>query len=630
MKNLFCSTILFFLSCQFTYAAFVVPTPETLPPTNTKTYYCDAITGNDTNPGTSGKPWKTLSKAQSTIADGDTVKLRSGDYGSFINNNIAHTNWTTYEADAGNTPIFSQRNTSKDAIRIYGYPDSYKANLIFRGITINHSGALVRNVSNVKIYDCNFVGTGYPMKVPYDVISMNDNYAINLANTSGIVIDNCTINGDGPNFDSYVGHDDSVRVSVVQGSPIVTGTNTTWTNAQVGKLFSCSYNVKYTVASVQSNTQLTLTSNYNEKTADGLLWGTSGPYEGNVGGIQGSEGGYGRGYGRGIYFTSLCQDVTITNCDVGSCDTAISGAGNSGIIISNNKIHHTTFDGITIKGSKSNNPVIIENNHIHDGIDMYLGRMYSSGSPILNDFAHNDFIQGLAYDSKDYILDNLIIRGNHLHHSDGDAMFLRGGYKSGNYNRNWTIENNLVYDMGLRHVNIDALPMVVLHNVDGCIFRNNTILCGKLSALKDTDAGKPVRFTQLTGNIIAIMAINVLEASGGYTKIDYEDYNIINQIVYGAHTIKWGNNTTVYNMYRQNPVSNVKFKALFSDYNNYDCTLAASSMAINHGNPSNYPETDITGASRSDHPDAGCFEHGSNLDSPENKENDNGVKQENE
>ena len=127
------------------------------------------------------------------------------------------------------------------------------------------------------------------MEYPYDVYALNANYAMWLHSDTNITIDGCTINGDGDNFDSYVGYDDSARVSVTQGSPTVIGTNTNWTSAQVGEKFSVVYDIYYTVDSVQSGTELTLTENYNEATASGQLYGTTGPYEGTVGEIRGSE-----------------------------------------------------------------------------------------------------------------------------------------------------------------------------------------------------------------------------------------------------------------------------------------------------------------------------------------------------
>jgi len=45
------------------------------------TYYVDAASGNDASGnGSSGSPWKTISKAASVVTAGDTVKIRSGTY----------------------------------------------------------------------------------------------------------------------------------------------------------------------------------------------------------------------------------------------------------------------------------------------------------------------------------------------------------------------------------------------------------------------------------------------------------------------------------------------------------------------------------------------------------------------
>lgn len=86
------------------------------------TYYLDSVRGNDTNPGTADAPWKTLARAYSwyggsgpKVTDGDTVLLRTGNYGEFkedMRDGPAHlfhrTDWITYKADAGQTPELSQ------------------------------------------------------------------------------------------------------------------------------------------------------------------------------------------------------------------------------------------------------------------------------------------------------------------------------------------------------------------------------------------------------------------------------------------------------------------------------------------------------------------------------------------
>ena len=87
------------------------------------TYYIDAATGNDSNPGASDQPWKTLSRAYtwytgagSKVQEGDTVLFRNGSYGQFKESTGTNPgenylfyryNWITYKADTGHTPVLS-------------------------------------------------------------------------------------------------------------------------------------------------------------------------------------------------------------------------------------------------------------------------------------------------------------------------------------------------------------------------------------------------------------------------------------------------------------------------------------------------------------------------------------------
>ncbi len=44
------------------------------------TYYIDGSNGSDSNPGTIASPWKTISKANTTLRAGDTVLIKAGTY----------------------------------------------------------------------------------------------------------------------------------------------------------------------------------------------------------------------------------------------------------------------------------------------------------------------------------------------------------------------------------------------------------------------------------------------------------------------------------------------------------------------------------------------------------------------
>ena len=85
--------------CVLTSAAICVAMPATA---GAATYYLDAVNGSDSNPGTSDEPWQTLSRAMpdysgagTRVTDGDTVQLRSGNYGNFTygTNDPIRTDW---------------------------------------------------------------------------------------------------------------------------------------------------------------------------------------------------------------------------------------------------------------------------------------------------------------------------------------------------------------------------------------------------------------------------------------------------------------------------------------------------------------------------------------------------------
>ena len=100
---------LFFLSSFFTF-------PEI---SQAATYYVDIngvgvdgifgnaddVVSNDSNPGTSEQPWKNIAKAQTSVLAGDTVNIRSGNYGDVIFNASGakgvENNWIKYIGESG-------------------------------------------------------------------------------------------------------------------------------------------------------------------------------------------------------------------------------------------------------------------------------------------------------------------------------------------------------------------------------------------------------------------------------------------------------------------------------------------------------------------------------------------------
>jgi len=68
---------------------------------NAATYYVDARSGNDSNTGNSVAPWKTLTKAASTMASGDTAFVRAGTYRETVHPKSGQ----RFEAESGAKPL---------------------------------------------------------------------------------------------------------------------------------------------------------------------------------------------------------------------------------------------------------------------------------------------------------------------------------------------------------------------------------------------------------------------------------------------------------------------------------------------------------------------------------------------
>jgi hypothetical protein len=119
--------LLFLLISAILYFTFIADTASAA------TYYLDAVNGNDGSDGSSTAPWKTLAKAQSVVTSGDIVKLHTGNYGEYFEYPVvSRTNWITYMADTGQTPVFTKITIAKSA------PPVDNAYLKFDGINVQH------------------------------------------------------------------------------------------------------------------------------------------------------------------------------------------------------------------------------------------------------------------------------------------------------------------------------------------------------------------------------------------------------------------------------------------------------------------------------------------------------------
>jgi len=100
------------------------------------TYYLDDANGDNSNPGTSSAPWRTLDRAYTwysgadpKVQEGDTVYLRNGNYGTFADATSNRSNWITYKAESGHTPIFTN-------IALGRWDGPYNLYLKFEGIHV--------------------------------------------------------------------------------------------------------------------------------------------------------------------------------------------------------------------------------------------------------------------------------------------------------------------------------------------------------------------------------------------------------------------------------------------------------------------------------------------------------------
>ena len=162
------------------------------------TYYIDAVRGDDSNPGTSAAPWRTMAKAESSAVNGSTVYLRNGNYGEVSINKIGlnRSSWDDgimYIADLGANPVF-------DKLAITGFENRY---LTFESISIiapstsSYTAMVyIKDTSNIHFIDCNitgrFVDDGSGGLTSYGIWIDGANNKIN-----DVLLDGCDIQGAG-------------------------------------------------------------------------------------------------------------------------------------------------------------------------------------------------------------------------------------------------------------------------------------------------------------------------------------------------------------------------------------------------------------------------------------------------
>ncbi len=172
-----------------------------LPLQAANTYYVDAVNGNDANNGSSvEEAWKTIAHAYiggaGSVVEGDTIKLRTGDYGQFSDRleGTPRSSYTTYIADTAEVPVFSA--SSGVAVNLNQVGGPFAKYLRFEGITITNAVPMTASqylvylddVNFVQIIDCEIVAAAGSTGVSAGIFVQDI--------SSDIEIDGCTIHSD--------------------------------------------------------------------------------------------------------------------------------------------------------------------------------------------------------------------------------------------------------------------------------------------------------------------------------------------------------------------------------------------------------------------------------------------------
>jgi hypothetical protein len=171
--------------------------------------------GDDDNPGTESRPWRTVHKAATTAVAGDTVIFENGTYD--VKN--GQRNWNS---GSPGRPITFQARNDRQAVwmqsrAVSSVDMSYESYIILRGLVIrgdnaHQQTALIRldNCDHITIDDCE-VGE-----------SREAHYGVYIRSSDDIHINDCTIhpnNGGGDNQDGICMYGDNANI-VIENSEI--------------------------------------------------------------------------------------------------------------------------------------------------------------------------------------------------------------------------------------------------------------------------------------------------------------------------------------------------------------------------------------------------------------------------
>ncbi len=135
------------------------------------TYYIDAATGNDANPGTATSPWRTAGHALTAATRGSTIYMSSGNYGSLtLTSNNGRASWAdalTFQRKPGQAtaPTFSAITFSA-AINFWLIFDDVKVHSTTVGNEAGYA-VMITDGNYIKFLNCDISGTvGYSGSKP--------------------------------------------------------------------------------------------------------------------------------------------------------------------------------------------------------------------------------------------------------------------------------------------------------------------------------------------------------------------------------------------------------------------------------------------------------------------------------
>jgi hypothetical protein len=168
------------------------------------TYFLDAEGGLDSNPGTSSQPWKSMAKAKVMVSNGDTVILRSGNYGGVaLDNAVSRKSWdeaVTYLAGTGETPVFTSlyircgngcdRYVELNGIQVISPQTAAERThtmvYIYSAGQVRLRNMLIKGYGDKNVADTSWTWYGINTRDPF----INDSYKMR-----GLLVENCEITG---------------------------------------------------------------------------------------------------------------------------------------------------------------------------------------------------------------------------------------------------------------------------------------------------------------------------------------------------------------------------------------------------------------------------------------------------